>query len=452
MLYLFLSFLVLLGSMFFLVYTDFVATRPEFSSSLVLGFILLASFCVGKFVEKIHLPKMIGYILSGLFFGPYFLKFVDSNTLTDLSFVNSLAITFIAFCAGGELRASHFLDQLKSILYLAFTQSIVVFIGISFVVFFLTGYIPVFSGAELNIRIAISIIFGVISVACSPSSAIAIISETKAKGTYTDIVLSVTIVKDVAIIILFGIAISFSQYLINTEGTLSGVFFLFLLLELFIAVILGYFLGICIIFLIEHLHLEFPIIVIAAGFLVIKISHMLGDYLHEAQNIAINLEPILICMVAGCTVQNFSKHGQTFLLKMDRISLPVYIAFFTLIGASIDIDVLIKTWTIGLIIVVARMMMLHIASYLSGKLAGEDPRMYNNYWLGFITQAGVSLGLLSEVARRFPEIGVPVQSILIAVITMNQMIGTIAFKYVLNKLGETKLDISKNLPLPNSSL
>ena len=47
-----------------------------------------------------------------------------------------------------------------------------------------------------------------------------------------------------------------------------------------------------------------------------------------------------------------------------------------------------------------------------------------------------SLGLLAEVARRLPEIGVPIQTILIAAITLNQVIGPIAFKYALFKVGE----------------
>ena len=85
--------------------------------------------------------------------------------------------------------------------------------------FFLGGIVT-----KGNIKIAISAIFGVIAVARSPSSAIAIISETKAKGNYTDIVLSVTIAMDVVIIIFFALIISFSQLLILPESSLSVVF------------------------------------------------------------------------------------------------------------------------------------------------------------------------------------------------------------------------------------
>ena len=86
--------------------------------------------------------------------------------------------------------------------------------------------------------------------------------------------------------------------------------------------------------------------------------------------------------------------------------------------------------------------MLFMGSCLSGKAAGDKKGICNNAWLGFITQAGVSLGLLSEVVRRFPEMGGDIQSILVAAITANQIAGPVAFKYALNKMGETKHQVT----------
>jgi Kef-type K+ transport system membrane component KefB len=124
---------------------------------------------------------------------------------------------------------------------------------------------------------------------------------------------------------------------------------------------------------------------------------------------------------------------------MDRVSLPIYVAFFAITGASIQLDVLQAGWLLGLAVALSRAGMIYIGSYLSGRAAGDPPALYKNAWLGFVTQAGVSLGLVAEVARRFPEIAVHLQTILIASITLNQIVGPIAFKHVLGKLGESKL-------------
>jgi Kef-type K+ transport system membrane component KefB len=421
-----------------LVYADPFGIPAAISPTLVLGFMLLAAYCTGFLLEPLGLPRITGYIFAGLLLGPYFLKFYSQDAVADLSFLNSLALAFIAFCAGGELKLANLRKKLKSIIFLICGVTSAVFVGVTLIVFLLSGFIPFMSDYNGVMRFAISAIFGIIAVARSPSSAIAVISETKAKGEYTDIVLSVTIAMDVVIIIFFAFVMSACEILTASGSAISGGFILNILLEVTIAFVLGFLLGKVIIFLIEKIKIEFPVVITAMGFLIIKFSHFLGEYLQANLEIHLNLEPLLICMAAGFTVQNFSRHGATFLQRMDDVSFPIYIAFFAITGASINIDVLKSAWFLGLVIVISRIMMIFVGSYVSGRLAGDQPRIYKNTWLGFITQAGVSLGLLAEVVRRFPEIGIPIQTILITAITLNQVVGPIAFKVALFKVGEAK--------------
>lgn len=434
----FLTLLLILSSMALLVYADPFGIPAAISPTLVLGFMLLAAYCTGFLLEPLGLPRITGYIFAGLLLGPYFLKFYSQDAVADLSFLNSLALAFIAFCAGGELKLANLRKKLKSIIFLICGVTSAVFVGVTLIVFLLSGFIPFMSDYNGVMRFAISAIFGIIAVARSPSSAIAVISETKAKGEYTDIVLSVTIAMDVVIIIFFAFVMSACEILTASGSAISGGFILNILLEVTIAFVLGFLLGKVIIFLIEKIKIEFPVVITAMGFLIIKFSHFLGEYLQANLEIHINLEPLLICMAAGFTVQNFSRHGATFLQRMDDVSYPIYIAFFAITGASINIDVLKSAWFLGLVIVISRIMMIFVGSYVSGRLAGDQPRIYKNTWLGFITQAGVSLGLLAEVVRRFPEIGIPIQTILITAITLNQVVGPIAFKVALFKVGEAK--------------
>jgi len=358
---------------------------------LVLGFILITAYCIGKLLEKIGLPGIVGYILTGLFMGPYFLKFYPSSTINKLSFINSLALAFIAFCAGGELRLSNIRRTLKSIIYYISGITLIVFTGVTVLVFSISSLIPFLSGLNPSVKLAVSAIFGIIAVARSPSSAIAIISETKAKGPYTDLVLSVSVAMDVIIIMLFAVVISVCQIFIQTKGGMDLSFIAALIIEIAIAFLLGYLLGKFIVFLIEKVKVEFAVVIIAMGFLVIEFSRFLGEYLHEIHNIGFEIEPLLICMAAGFTVQNFSDYGEKFLMRMGRVSLPIYIAFFAMTGAAMNINILRTGWLFGLIIVVARLILINIGSYFSGKLSKTPTTIYKNAWLGFITQAGVTL-------------------------------------------------------------
>lgn len=432
------SLFLALVTMSFIVHAGLKLNQKD-CPTLVLGFILIAAYCIGKLLEKIGLPGIVGYILTGLFMGPYFLKFYTSSAINELSFINNLALAFIAFCAGGELRLSNIRRILKPIIYYISGITLVVFTGITLLVFSISSLIPFLSGLNPGVKLAVSAIFGIITVARSPSSAIAIISETKSKGPYTDLVLSVSVAMDVIIIILFAVIISVCQIIIQTKGGMDLSFIAALILEIAIAFLLGYLLGKFIVFLIEKVKVEFAVVIIAMGFFVIEFSRLLGEYLHEVYNIGFEIEPLLICIAAGFTVQNFSDYGKKFLKRLDGVSLPIYIAFFAMTGAAMNINILRTGWLFGLIIVVARLILINIGSYFSGKLSKTPPKIYKNAWLGFITQAGVSLGLLTEVVRRFPDIGPSIQTILIAAIIMNQIIGPIAFKYGLKKVGETNV-------------
>lgn len=445
------SLFFVLGSMSLIVHTGLFNEGKIVSSTLVLGFLLIAAYCIGYVLSQWGLPRITGNLLAGLFLGPYFLEYFDNSAVTDLSFLNSLALAFIAFCAGGEFKIESIRHHLKSIIFLISGVTIVVFFGVSLTVLMMSDMIPFMADYDFLTRIAISSLFGVIAVARSPSSAIAIISETKAKGDYTNIVLSVTIVMDVVIIVLFGIIISFCQVLISGAGNIDPTFFLDLLAEIAIALFLGFLLGKSIVFLIQNVKMEFPVVIIAVGFIVIKFSHLLGDYLHEVHDISIHLEPLLMCMSAGFTIQNFSKYGKIFLSKMDGVSLPIYVAFFAITGASINIDILKSGWVLGLVIVFSRTIMIFIGSNISGRLSGDSSRIYKNTWMGFITQAGVSLGLLTEIVRRFPEIGIPIQSILIAAITLNQIAGPVAFKFALHKVREANNTKEKSIAVGHNS-
>ena len=103
----FLSLLLVLGCMAIIIYGRPFELPETVSPTLVLGFMLLAAYCVGSILERFGLPRITGYICAGLFLGPYFLKFYSKNAITDLNFLNSLALAFIAFCAGGELRLAN---------------------------------------------------------------------------------------------------------------------------------------------------------------------------------------------------------------------------------------------------------------------------------------------------------------------------------------------------------
>jgi len=410
-------------------------TTPK---TLGLGFMLLSAFIFSRLFLKIRLPRVSGYLIAGLFFGPSVAGLFSKNTLEGVQFINHLALAFIAFSAGGELRLTKLKERAKSLALIIGFSLTMVFSGLLVTIVLLGAKLPFLAGLSLGQVLAVGSIIGIIGAARSPSSAIAIIDETRAAGRLTDTVLSASIAIDVIIIILFAFIISFCETLFNPTAHFDALYLLIIIGETFAAILAGLMLGGVISLLIKLVHADLPIIIVLLGVLVNRSTDYLGDLLVKEYGIGIHLEPLLICMATGFSVANFSKYSEHFLAAMKKVALPIYALFFALAGAAIDLEILKQAWLIGLLIFGVRGLMLWIGISTGAFFGGEPKKVRRYAWLGFITQAGVGLGLANEVAARYPEWGIPVATLLIAVISMNQIAGPMLFKLALSRAGEIR--------------
>ena len=67
---------------------------------MLFGFLILAAYSVGELVKPFGIPKIVGYLIAGIIFGPPGLAYVSKPALGELTPVSNLAIALIAFLAG----------------------------------------------------------------------------------------------------------------------------------------------------------------------------------------------------------------------------------------------------------------------------------------------------------------------------------------------------------------
>jgi Kef-type K+ transport system membrane component KefB len=129
--------------------------------------------------------------------------------------------------------------------------------------------------------------------------------------------------------------------------------------------------------------------------------------------------------------------GTAFTTALDRVSLPVFVLFFSLAGASLDLAALALTWPLALCLAVIRAAAIWLAAWAAGALSGDPPQYNQTAWMAYLTQAGVAIGLAQLAMRKFPAIGTYLTTVVLAVICLNQIVGPIAFKMALHRVGET---------------
>lgn len=415
----------------------------------VAGFALiaLASKQIGQFFTRFKLPLISGFLFTGIIAGPFIFNFISVEATERLRFVDEFSLAFIAFVAGSELYLKELKSRFKSIKLVSVGIVVSTFILGSLTVFVLADFMPFMRGLPVAGQVAIAILAGAILVARSPSSAVAIIKELRAKGPFTQTVMGVTVVTDVLVIILFAVNASIADALL-TGLRFNLTFIALLFVELVMAVAGGYVVGkILQRILSSRINHSAKIIgILLTGYAVFAVSVWIRHVTHDSLPFEVFIEPLLICMIGSFWLINRTDARDEFLKMLHEVGPLVYIVFFTLTGASLTLNILAEIWPITLLLVAVRLSVICIGSFTGGVLAG-DPMTYNRVsWMAYLTQAGVGLGLAKEVGGAFPAWGPAFATLMISTIVVNQVIGPTFFKWALVWVKEARPRAKKSEP------
>jgi hypothetical protein len=114
----------------------------------------------------------------------------------------------------------------------------------------------------------------------------------------------------------------------------------------------------------------------------------------------------------------------------------VLIVFFAAAGASLDLDALRAIGLIALGLGTVRLLLIRSGTRLGVRLGGVEPELGHLAWMGLISQAGVTLGLTMIVASEFPPWGATLQTLVLGLIALHQLVGPVLFRHALARAGE----------------
>lgn len=409
---------------------------------LVAGFFVVAISAnqIAKTFQRIRLPLITGLIFTGIIAGPYIIGLIPITASSNLNFINETALAFIAFAAGAELYVKELRSRMNSIKWNTFGQLVVTFVLGTASVFFLADYIPYMTEMTVAGKLSVAMITATIFVASSPASAISVINELRAKGPFVQTVMGVTVVKDFLVIVLFSICLSLSQVLISGQS-FNFLEIMILLLELGLSFVIGFYVyG----FILKHLlnfrirRLVKTLLVLLVGYSAYALSNQVGILTEIWFGHKIFLEPLLMCILASFFVTNFSKSRPEFLKILEDLSIPVYVSFFTLTGATLSVNVIYEVIGVAFLLFLIRTATMIISSYAGGFLAKDPIKFSHLGWMPYIPQAGVTLGLATVVSAEFPDWGNQLSIVVIGLIVINQFIGPPLFKWAIHKVGEDR--------------
>lgn len=391
-----------------------------------IGFVLLTSFSVAETASLISLPRVTGYILTGAIL--YQTQILSGEVANELQMFNTLALGLIALGAGLELSVSA-LSRLRRTL-LATTAAKVVLVAplVSIATY---GYVkgaprfglPVPELPSTEAVVAFSLVIGALSLGTSPSIALAVISESKSKGRVTDLVLGAAVLKDLVVVIVLAVALAISGGLLS-GGAIDSSDLTHVALEVVYSVGAGLVLGALLIAYVRYINAEMLLFVGAIILSVAEISRVL------------HLELLLVFITGGFVVRNFSPYEHQLAHPVQLVSLPVFVVFFTIAGAHIDLRTTALFLPLALILALTRGGGFFVAALVGNRIGGEAAPVRKNVWLGYLPQAGVTLGLLGLACQKAPALADALKSGGMAFIAVNLLLGPVTLRLALKRAGD----------------
>lgn len=394
---------------------------------LVFGFLILAAYTVGEIAKLVHLPKITGYLLAGFLFGPAMIGVVATEATSELEPVTRLAVALIAFLAGAELRWKELKERARAIFSILATELPLSFLLIVGTLVALHGVVPFLANTTLTQRFVLASLFGAVTIVHSPAVTMALLAETRAHGPVARTTLGVVLVADVVVVVLFTAALAIARTFVGTPGTATSYDTLALAWEIGGAIIVGALLGGAVALYLRFVQRELVLFAVLVAFFGVEVARLA------------HVETLLTLLVAGFTSESLSGgRGRELLHAMERSAAPVLVVFFALAGATLHIDALAQVWPVALAIVAARALAIFAGSHIGARHAGAPDIVRRNVWLGLLSQAGVAIGLATVVQTAFPERGRDIGTLLLAVITINEVLGQIMFRVALARAGEIR--------------
>lgn len=379
-----------------------------------IAIMLFAALIAGKIVKKLKLPNVTGYLVIGLLIGPNCIKLLSQDFLDSVSIISEVALGFIAFSIGAEFKISFLKKIGKAPIVIGITE------GLGAVV--VVDTVMLLCGFDVTFALAM----GAIASATAAASTLMIVKQYKAKGPVTQTLLPVVALDDAVALMAFGISMAVAN-VIRAHGKVSFArLMLEPCIELLGGIAFGIILGLIMTLLVKLYtgrgnRLAVTIMMI---FVCLGVSDEVG------------FSSLLACMMLSTTFVNLSKFSDKIYEPVDRITPPIYMMFFIISGASLDVTVITAVGAVGSIYVIGRVIGKYIGASFGARITKAPKPVIK--WLGLtlIPQEGVAIGLASSAAATLPDYGGKIKTIVLCGVVIYELLGPVITKTVLKKAGE----------------
>ncbi len=407
---------------------------------LAIGIAMFAGLFLSRVTSKWNLPDVTSYLVAGVLVGPLVLGrlgipglgFSSFDFVEEMGLLCDVALGFIAFSIGGEFRISALRKTGRQATVVAIFQALTATLLVDLA---LLG-LHLILGDRLPVSTCI--ILGAIATATAPAATLMVINQYKARGPVTDILLPVVALDDAAGLIVFAVSTGIAQAL--TSGAANIVSLLVNpLVEIFGSLLLGAALGWIFSAVEKFFNSGSKRLSLAVAFVIICTAL---SKLHFAfpGGLRIGFSSLLVTMMCSTVFCNLCNFSEEIMHRTERWTAPIYVLFFVISGAELDLTVFgdLAVVGVGIAYILSRSAGKIFGANLSARLTKCQPTVCKYLGITLLPQAGVALGMSVLAAAQFGEEGAIIRNIVLFSVLIYELVGPLLTKNALTAAGEIK--------------
>ena len=418
---------------------------------LVLSIALIAGLLLSRVAKWLKLPAVTAYLVAGIVIGPFALGklgllvaektanwqtpfvglgFINHEFIDKFSIICDVALGFIAFSIGNEFRLSQLKKVGKQATIVGIFQAVVTTLLVDAVLIILAYILP-----NNVFPVEAAIVLGAVASATAPAATLMVVKQYKAKGPLTDMLLPVVALDDAVGLILFAVSFGVAKAL--KAGALNAVGIIVEpLLEIVCSIGLGAIMGYLFSLCERFFHSRSKRLAVSVAFVLMTIALSMMKF--EIGGVHIGFSNLLVCMMLGTIFCNVCDFSEELMDRVDRWTAPLFILFFVISGAELDLSVFASGWIvlIGVVYIISRSIGKYSGAYASAKISKCDDNIVKYLGVTLLPQAGVALGMANMASKSFGAEGALIAQITLFAVLIYELVGPMLTKIALTKAGD----------------
>ena len=386
----------------------------EINSLLALAIALSAGLILNRVVKKLGLPNVTGYLIAGLIIGPCILNLFPKEALADTKVITEVALGFIAFSIGAEFKFADMKKIGSSVFTITLFQALAACIFVNIALFVLGFPAPV------------AITLGAIATATAPAATLMVIRQYKAKGPVTGILLPVVALDDAIGLIIFSVSLAIAEVLESGSKLSVKTMLLDPVTEIASSIIGGAVIGLILCWAMRFFKS-------ASNRLCLVVTIVI---MGTALSSTFHLSGLLFNMCIGAVLANMRDDFESLLAINDEWTPPLFLIFFVISGAELDLKVLPSVGLLGIAYLVARSLGKYVGALVGSVITHQDENIKKYLGLTLLPQAGVAIGMSQIVIDALPLYGGQIRAVVLCATLVYEFVGPLITKIALTKAGE----------------